>query len=178
MTSKSTVIYSVIADPPEEILEPSATPVSRLGDLWCCGSHRVLCGDATSSQDVERLFGSLRPELMLTDPPYGVQYDPEWRERAGLGRQRQTGAVANDDRADWSLAYQLFPGDVGYVWHAGVHAAEVADGLTSAGLRIRAQIIWAKQHFALSRGDYHWQHEPCWYAVREGKSSNWCGDRT
>ena len=51
-------------------------------------------------------------------------------------------------------------------------------GLEASGFHIRSQIIWAKQHFALSRGDYHWQHEPCWYAVRQGKSSNWCGDRT
>jgi DNA modification methylase len=115
---------------------------------------------------------------MATDPPYGVDYDPAWRERAGLGRQRQTGTVVNDQQVDWSAAYQLFPGDVAYVWHAGVHAAAVAAGLETAGFRIRAQIIWAKQHFALSRGDYHWQHEPCWYAVRESKSSNWCGDRT
>jgi DNA modification methylase len=162
----------------DEVLDPSEKPVSQLGDLWCCGPHRVLCGDATLSEDVLRLFGTFKPELMVTDPPYGVEYDPEWRERAGLGRQRQIGAVANDDRVDWSAAYRLFPGDVAYVWHAGLHAAEVAAGLGSAGLRIRAQIIWAKQHFALGRGDFHWQHEPCWYAVREGKSSNWCGDRT
>ena len=84
----------------------------------------------------------------------------------------------NDDRADWVEAYKLFPGDVAYVWHAGVHAAEVARGLEASGFSIRSQIIWAKQHFALSRGDYHWHHEPCWYAVREGKSSRWCGDRS
>jgi hypothetical protein len=88
--------------------------------------------------------------LMVTDPPYGVLLDTGWRERAGLGPQRQTGSVPNDDRADWSQAYQLFPGDVAYVWHAGVHAAEVAAGLEACGLRIRAQIIWAKQHFALA----------------------------
>lgn len=115
---------------------------------------------------------------MITDPPYGVGYDPGWRERAGLGVPRQTGAIANDHQADWTQAYRLFPGNVAYVWHAGVHAAEVARGLEEAGLRIRAQIIWAKQHFALSRGDYHWQHEPCWYCVRAGQCSNWCGDRT
>jgi DNA modification methylase len=115
---------------------------------------------------------------MVTDPPYGVELDPQWRERAGLGRQRQTGTIPNDDRVDWTAAYQLFTGDVAYVWHAGVHAAEVAAGLTTADFRIRAQIIWVKQHFALGRGDYHWCHEPCWYAVREGKSSKWCGDRT
>jgi len=116
--------------------------------------------------------------VMVTDPPYGVAHDPRWRERAGLGRQRQVGVSANDDRADWREAWQLFGGDVAYVWHAGVHAAEVAAGLEAAGFRIRAQVIWVKQNFALGRGDFHWQHEPCWYVVREGKSSHWCGDRT
>jgi len=95
-----------------------------------------------------------------------------------LGRQRQTGSVLNDDRVDWSAAYQLFTGDVAYVWHSGIHATEVARGLEKSGFMIRSQIIWSKQHFALSRGDYHWQHEPCWYAVRHGKASKWCGDRT
>lgn len=158
--------------------EAPAVPVTRAGDLWICGPHRVLCGDATSAESVAGLLGPAQPVLMTTDPPYGVEYDPQWRERAGLGRQRQTGAVANDGRVDWTDAYKLFAGDVAYVWHAGVHAAEVATGLEAAGFHIRSQIIWAKQHFALSRGDYHWQHEPCWYAVRDGKRSNWCGDRT
>ena len=157
---------------------PPAEPVTQLGDLWVCGAHRVLCGDATSAEAVTRLLGNAVPALMVTDPPYGVEYDPGWRERAGLGHARQAGAVVNDHQVDWIAAYQLFPGDVAYVWHAGVHAAEVARGLEECGLRIRSQIIWAKQHFALSRGDYHWQHEPCWYAVRESKSSHWCGDRS
>jgi hypothetical protein len=60
---------------------------------------------------------------MVTDPPYGVDYDPNWRERAGLGRQRQTGTVANDQQVDWSAAYRLFPGDVAYVWHARLPAS-------------------------------------------------------
>jgi DNA modification methylase len=162
----------------EEIPPPSTKPVTQPGDLWLCGDHRVLCGDSTVAESVSVLFGSAQPVLMVTDPPYGVLYDPNWRERAGLGRQRQIGIVANDQQVDWSAAYKLFPGNVAYVWHAGIHAAEVAAGLESAGFCIRSQIIWAKQHFALSRGDYHWQHEPCWYAVRDGKSSNWNGDRT
>jgi DNA modification methylase len=65
-----------------------------------------------------------------------------------------------------------------YVWHAGVHAGEVAAGIISTGFQIRAQIIWRKQHFVFSRGAYHWQHEPCWYAVRTARSSNWHGDRS
>lgn len=160
-------------------ISPELLPqaITRPGELWQCGSHRALCGDATSKDAVSHLLGSSIPMLMITDPPYGVEYDPQWRERAGLGQQRQTGTVANDHRVDWTAAYELFPGDVGYVWHAGVHEAEVATGLMAAGFLIRSQIIWVKPHFVLSRGDYHWQHEPCLYAVRQGKSSNWCGDR-
>ena len=161
----------------EAVPDRGEQAVSRRGDLWLCGSHRVLCGDATSADDVARLLASQTPVLMITDPPYGVQYDPGWREEAGLGIQRQTGKVENDDRVDWTSAYRFFPGDVAYVWHAGVHATEVAAGLASAGFDIRAQIIWAKQHFALSRGHYHWQHEPCWYAVRRDRPAPWYGDR-
>jgi DNA modification methylase len=153
------------------------TPVSQTGDVWICGSHRLLCGDSTSEKDVRTLLGDVTPVVMITDPPYGVKYDATWRETAGLGKQRQTGVVHNDDRVDWTEAYRLFAGNVCYVWHAGVHTSTVAANLEAAGLRIRSQIIWAKQHFAMSRGDYHWQHEPCYYAVREGKPSNWCGDR-
>ena len=115
---------------------------------------------------------------MVCDPPYGVQLDPKWREEAGLGRQRQRGAIMNDDRLDWTAAYRLFPGDVVYLWHAGIHAGEASQTLQAAGFDVRAQIIWAKQHFAMSRGPYHWQHEPCFYAVRKGCRSHWRGDRT
>ena len=115
---------------------------------------------------------------MVTDPPYGVDLDPEWREQAGLNpRTRQGGKLANDDRIDWSDAWALFPGDVAYVWHAGIHAAEVALGLQRCGFQIRSQIIWVKQHFAISRGAYHWRHEPCWYAVRKDQTAHWRGDR-
>jgi DNA modification methylase len=161
----------------EEVPLVLAAPVTQLADLWCCGENRIVCGDATSEEAVRTLLGGAAPALMVTDPPYGVELDPRWRERAGLGKQRQTGVVRNDDRVDWRSAFKLFSGNVAYVWHAGVHAAEVAAGLEEVGFRIRAQIIWAKQHFAMGRGDYHWKHEPCWYAIREGKSSNWSGDR-
>ena len=161
----------------ESVPEQPAAPVSVPGDLWVCGKHRVLCGDATEASAVERLLGSQVPNLMITDPPYGVNYDPRWREEAGLGVQRQRGRVQNDDRVDWGEAFVLFPGAVVYVWHAGLYAGEVALSLARCGFEIRCQIIWAKQHFALSRGHYHWQHEPCWYAVRNGMPAEWCGDR-
>lgn len=172
-----------LADEDEVPAIPIA-PVSRLGDLWLLRSrkgrsHTLLCGDATAGQDTRRLLtGQQPPILMVTDPPYGIDLEPEWRERAGLNpRTRQGGKVANDDRIDWSEGWALFPGDVVYDWHAGVHAGEVAAGLQSCGFEIRSQIIWVKQHFAISRGAYHWRHEPCWYAVRKGQSGHWLGDR-
>jgi len=167
------------ADPDEDLVpEPPAVPVSRPGDLWLLGAHRLLCGDATSAADVARLLGGVRPHLMVTDPPYGVNYDPDWRNRAGLSTTKRTGKVANDDRADWREAWALFPGDVAYVWHGALHATTVAASLTASGFGIRSQIIWAKERLVLSRGDYHWQHEPCLYAVRSKAKGHWSGDRT
>ena len=116
---------------------------------------------------------------MVTDPPYGIDYDPSWRAQCSRDTDRLArGKVLNDDRADWRQAYALFTGDVAYVWHAALLGDVAAVGLATCGFQLRAQIIWAKQHFALSRGDYHWKHECCWYAVREGKTSYWQGDRT
>ncbi|MCL1630134.1 site-specific DNA-methyltransferase [Roseibaca sp. V10] len=164
------------ADPREEDTpERPVDPVSRPGDLWCLGPHRLLCGDATSAADVARLLGDVRPHLMVTDPPYGVNYDPAWRNTVGAAKTKRTGKVQNDDRADWREAWALFPGEVAYVWHGALHATTVAESLDASGFDIRSQIIWAKDRLVLSRGHYHWQHEPCWYAVR-GKG-HWSGDR-
>ncbi len=166
------------ADPREEVTpEPPANPVSRVGDLWLLGSHRLLCGDATSAADVSRLLGDVRPHLMVTDPPYGVAYDPDWRNRAGASETKRTGKVMNDHRADWREAWALFPGEVAYVWHGALHATTVAESLVACGFDIRSQIIWAKERLVLSRGDYHWQHEPAWYAVRRKATGHWAGDR-
>jgi DNA modification methylase len=156
--------------------EPRATDI-RVGDSFELGSHRVVCGDATDRETVQRLLGTDRPRLMATDPPYGVEYDPVWRARALPTQRTAIGAVKNDDQVDWTTALRHFPGDVAYVWHAGLHAGTVATTLERLDFQIRAQIIWVKQQFALSRGDYHWQHEPCWYAVRRGRPSAWSGDR-
>jgi DNA modification methylase len=164
---------------PDAVPKKPVDPVTKPGDLWLLGKHRLLCGDSTSAADVARLLDGAVPTLMVTDPPYGVEYDPEWRMDAGLtGNTARMGKVMNDDRADWTEAWKLFPGDVAYVYHAGVFASTVQQSLERAGFAIRAQIIWAKDRLALSRGDYHWQHEPCWYAVREGGKGHRTDDRT
>jgi DNA modification methylase len=164
-------------DGEDDIPEPPVNPVTVSGDLWQLGSHRLICGDSTSADVVGRLLGSVKPLLMVTDPPYGVEYDPSWRNQAGAAKTKRTGKVLNDDRADWREAWSLFPGDVAYIWHGALHAATVADSLIAADFAIRSQIIWAKDRLVLSRGDYHWQHEPCWYAVRTKGKGHWAGDR-
>ena len=159
---------------------------TELGQLWeipgKAGVHRVLCGDSTKEADVGRVTGGQKPFIMVTDPPYGVGYEPGWRD--GIvgefgAAARVKDAVANDDTVDWSSAYRLFPGDVAYTWSpGGDHVLETGRAIQEAGFQIRSMLVWRKQHFAISRGHYHWQHEPCWYAVRKGKAARWCGDRT
>jgi DNA modification methylase len=170
---------------PDEAPEAPEHPVSETGDLWLLGRHRLLCGDSTVATDVERVLGGVQPHLMVTDPPYGVKYDAAWRDEAaklspsmGNRKDTATGAVRNDERIDWTEAWALFPGDVAYIWHAGRHASSVQASIEAANFDIRCQLIWAKTHLTIGRGHYHWQHEPCWYAVRKGTTGHWRGDRT
>lgn len=159
-----------IADTPKDedaMPEDLQSAVSQLGDLWLLGEHRIICGSSTDDATVKRLLAGAKPHLMITDPPYGVNYDPEWRNTFNASQSERTGRVLNDDKDDWREAWKLFAGDVAYVWHASLHSRTVADSLESCGFVLRNQIIWVKPNFTLSRGDYHWQHEPCWYAVRE-----------
>jgi len=151
----------------------------KRGDLWQIGEHRLLCGDSTKKEDVEKVLGGAKPNLMVTDPPYGVNYDPSWRVEAGISKNTgKMGKVTNDDNADWTEAWLLSPSSVAYVWHDGLQASIVQASLEIASFELRSQIVWAKDRMALSRGDYHWKHEPCWYAVRKGETSKRNEDRT
>lgn len=164
----------------DEVSEPPKVPVTKPGDMWLLGEHRLLCGDSTKAEDVGRLRGGRKPFIMVTDPPYGVEHDPHWREEAGVSSYgpQAKGLVTNDDRLAWTDSYKLFPGHVAYVWHAGRHATEIVVNLRDAGFEVRTQVIWRKPQIVFGRGHYHWQHEPCWYVVRSGGSAKWCGDRT
>jgi hypothetical protein len=196
---------------PDEVPEPSEEPYVKAGDLWRLGDHRLLVGDAASAADVARLLDGSEPTLLVTDPPYGVELDPTWRDgvcnamgpaerpymridghpeadvatRAPTRRHGRTvghrnTTLSGDTRADWSEAFALVPSlQVGYVWHADVHAAQVAVGLERIGFEIVSQIIWDKGLFAMGRSWYHWGHEPCWAVRRPGVPNLFVGtDRT
>lgn len=167
-----------LTDPDDVPDADEGQPIAQAGDVWVLGDHRIACGSSTDATTVAKVLAGAKPHLMVTDPPYGVEYDPSWREKAGVaGGDYAKGKVLNDDNADWREAWALFPGDVAYVWHAGLFAGVVGESLVASKFKLRSQIIWDKGQLVLSRGDYHWQHEPCWYAVREGKTGHWAGDR-
>jgi DNA modification methylase len=166
--------------------------VSRPNDLWLCGDrrrqHRILCADATSLEAVARLLGDRKPFLMITDPPYGIELDSEWRDRAGLNgcgpaeasymKHRTEGhtetTISGDTRADWPGAFELVPSlQIAYVWHASIFTREVLNGLERIGFLYPQQIIWNKGRTVLTRTHYWYQHEPCWY-VRK-KNAPWLG---
>lgn len=160
---------------PDEAPPAPAHAVTQLGDLWLLGDHRVLCGDSTSRADVERVLSGRKPHLMVTDPPYGVEYDPDWRTTArnkdgsllSTGKGRAKGKVANDERADWREAWALFPGVVAYVWHSGKHGTPLGVSLEAVKFAIRSQIVWVKSNFVVGRGDYHWGHEAALYVTHQ-----------
>jgi len=168
-------IMGINEDEESKLLEPTKNPTTKLGDVYQLGNHRLICGDSTMPETVKTLLDGAEPILMVTDPPYGVNYDANWRSESFKdGGKRATGTVQNDDQVNWALAYSLFQGSAAYIWHSFKMPLQ---SLIDAEFELVSEIIWVKQHFAIGRGDYHWQHEPCWYAVKKGHKHNWQGSR-
>ena len=135
---------------PDDIPETPKNPVSRVGDIWVLGQHRIVCGDSTDQKTVERLLDGVKPDLMVTDPPYGVQYDSSWRYKAGINtKDGAYGKSANDDNPDWQAAYALFPGSIAYVWMGSLNLPVAARGLDACGFIRRSLIIWDKGHIVI-----------------------------
>jgi len=164
---------------PEDVPDTPETPVSEKGDLWTLGNHRLLCGDSTSLQDVERLMDGRKAAMIFTDPPYNVNY---------VGKTKKKMTIENDNMSNegfraflrdcfTNMAAVTVPGGAFYVCHADIEAVNFRESLREAGFLLKQSLIWMKNHFILGRQDYHWQHEPILYGWLEGAAHRWYGDR-
>lgn len=164
----------------DDELEQPLPPMSKPGDLWLLGPHRLICGDATDAATIERLMDGEKAAMVHTDPPYGVSYETQSGNFA---------MIKNDDKTHDELFYKLLlpafrnycrhtkEDAAFYIWHASSTRRDFEDAMTAAGLMENQYIIWVKNGISLGRADYQWAHEPCFYASKAGISPKWYGDR-
>jgi DNA modification methylase len=159
----------------DEVPEPAAEPITKAGDLWILGGHRVLCGDSTKRENVAMLMSGDLAKLVVTDPPYGVDY------QGGVFSKRDK--LAGDETADLygpilKLAYEFSDAKAAvYLWHSDGKAVDVFAALDSAKYVRRITIIWNKNiaQFGALSAQYKQKHEPCHYLFKKGESPRWFG---
>jgi DNA modification methylase len=155
---------------PDEVPEIPAEPITKPGELWLLGDHRLLCGDSTRADDLAGLMGGVMADLVFTDPPYGVGYSGGAKPRTALIAD-QTGTTIYADALP-NLRSAAADHAALYLWYADAHAAAAA----AAGYVITAQIIWVKNNAQfVTAAHYAGKHEPCFYAHRKGKTAKWYG---
>lgn len=173
-------------DSSEEVVEdefddtPPEEPQAKYGDIYQLGRHRLMCGDSTSVEDVEKLVGGgVIVDMLLTDPPYNISYE---------GKTEDALTIQNDSMDDESfrqfLTNAFFAADnvmkkgaVFYIWHAGTEGYNFLGACRDVGWRVRECLIWNKNQMVVGRQDYHWKHEPCLYGWKDGASHLWASDR-
>lgn len=164
----------------EAALEAIKEPVTKAGDIWQLGRHRLMCGDSTDEEAVKKLMGRERADLLLTDPPYNVGY---------TGKTQDKMTLKNDDMSDaefrrflqaaFKAADSVMKGGASfYIWHADSNGLTVRQACGDAGWKVRQCLIWVKNVFVLGMQDYQWQHEPCLYGWKEGAHHYFTDDRT
>ena len=159
----------------DKAVEEIKTPISKKGDIWILGNHRLMCGDSTSAEDVNNLINGATMDLCITDPPYNVNYGSI--NESGYGKQRENGnKILNDNMDDESfylflkafytqMIRVLKPGGAYYIFHADTEGYNFRKALIDAGGQVKQNLIWVKNTFVLGRQDYQWKHEPCLYRL-------------
>lgn len=176
---------------PDEVPEPPVEPITKPGDLWILGNHRLLCGDSTSIDCVTRLMGGEQANLLLTDPPYnvglGMDETPEQakkRNRRTDGLTIQNDKMSNDDFFQFlcdvyaSANSVMKEGCVFYIWHADLEGLNFRKAAFEVEWKVRQCLIWNKNSLVMGRQDYQSKHEPCLYGWKDGAAHYWGSDRT
>lgn len=162
-----------------EIIEPPPEPKTKEGDVWVLGKHRLMCGDSTSIDALEKLCNNQLVDMWLTDPPYNVAYE---------GKTKDALTIKNDSMGDDDFRQFLRdcyvaadavmkPGAVFYIWHADSEGYNFRGAAKDAGWKVRQCLIWKKSTLVMGRQDYHWKHEPCLYGWKDGAGHLWASDR-
>lgn len=172
-------------DEEEEVVEdefddtPPEEPTAKLGDIYQLGRHRLMCGDSTSVEDVEKLMDGMQADMLLTDPPYNVAYEGKTKDALTI----QNDSMDNDSfrqflrMAFFAADNVMKPGAVFYIWHADSEGYNFRGACFDIGWTVRQCLIWNKNTMVLGRQDYHWKHEPCLYGWKEGAGHLWASDR-
>lgn len=163
----------------DAVPEPPPEPITKPGDIWILGKHRLMCGDSTSIDHLEKLCDGRQVDMWLTDPPYNVAYE---------GKTKDALTIKNDSMDDEKFrqflrdAYTaadavMKAGAVFYIWHADSEGYNFRGAAKDAGWKVRQCLIWKKSTIVMGRQDYHWKHEPCLYGWKEGAGHLWAADR-
>jgi len=164
----------------DSVTSTPGTARSKLGDVYQLGKHKIVCGDATNLETVQNLMGEMKADMVLTDPPYNVNYEGKTKDKLKIENDEKspeeflqflTDAFANLDAV-------LKPGAVFYIWHADSEGWNFRSAAKNVGWQIRQCLIWNKNSMVMGRQDYHWKHEPCLYGWKDGAAHLWNSDRT
>ena len=163
---------------PDDAPPPPVKPISKLGDLWVLGNHRLMCGDSTSIDDVKKLCDQ-SVDLFLTDPPYNVAYEGGTKEKLTIQNDSMDNDSFRQFLKDAFLAANevMKAGAVYYIWHADSEGYNFRGACQDAGWTVRQNLIWKKSSLVMGRQDYHWKHEPCLYGWKDGAGHLWAADR-
>lgn len=162
----------------EKELEEIKEPITKIGDTWILGKHRLVCGDSTNKEAVERLMNNREADMVLTDPPYNVNVENS------QGMKIQNDNMDNKafgeflTKAFKNLSEILKAGGAFYIWFASREHINFEKALNENGLKVRQEIIWNKNMFILGNQDYQWKHEPCLYGWKDGAAHYFIDDRT